>query len=67
MDAKYRTEIAKLVARGLGWMIEETPIRDTKLSPNEIVKLVSRDCARGANGLPVMYSVPTRTSKKIKL
>jgi hypothetical protein len=67
MDAGYKNEISKLIAKSLGWMIEEAPIRYGKLSPNEIVKLVRKDCARGVDGLPVMHSVPTRITKKIKL
>jgi hypothetical protein len=64
MDAKYKTEIAKLIARSLGWMVEETPIREGKLSKNEIVELTCRDCARGADGLPVMHSSPIRITKR---
>jgi hypothetical protein len=67
MDGRYKTEIAKLIAKSLGWMLEETPMHERKLSKNEIIELTRKDCARGANGLPVMYSVPTRISKKIKL
>ena len=63
MDAKYKTEIAKLIAKSLGWMVKETPMRQGKLSPNEIAELTRKDCARGADGMPVMHSVP----RKIKL
>jgi len=48
-------------------MVEETPMRDGKLSKNEIVDLVRKDCARGADGRPVLHSGPTRITKKIKL
>jgi hypothetical protein len=64
---RYRNEIAKLIAKSSGWMVEETPILNKPLSKNEIVDLVRKDCARGVDGLPVMHSVPTRITKKIKL
>jgi len=58
MDKRYKSEIAKLIAKSLGWMVEETPMRDGKLSKNEIIELTRKDCARGADGLPVMHSAP---------
>jgi hypothetical protein len=64
MTQNYKTEISKLIAKSLGWMIEGTPIRDGTLSPNEIVELTRRDCARGADGLPVMHSSPIRIAKR---
>jgi hypothetical protein len=67
MGARYKTEIAKLVARGLGWMVEESVKAEGNLTPDEIIELTRKDCARGADGLPVMHSAPTRISKKIKL
>ena len=67
MDARYKTEIAKLIAKSLGWMVEETPIREGKLSKNEIVELTRKDCARGADVRPVLYSAPSPIFKRIKL
>jgi hypothetical protein len=67
MGARDKTEAAKWVARGLGWIVEESVKAEGKLTPDEMIELTRKDCARGADGLPVMYSVPTRISKKIKV
>jgi len=64
MDARYKTEIAKLIAKSLGWMVEESSKHHGKLSTDEIIELIRKDCARGADGLPVMYSRPSRITKR---
>jgi hypothetical protein len=67
MDERYKSEVAQLIAKSLGWMVEESSIREGKLSPNEIVELTRKDCARGADGRPVLYSAPSPIFKRIKL
>jgi hypothetical protein len=65
------TESEKLVRQGLGWETQGSPKRKPlgagKLSKDEILELTRSDCARGADGLPVLFSSPTRITKKIKL
>jgi hypothetical protein len=63
MDKRYKT--SDLIKLGLGWIAKgDLPKREVKrtgqLSKNEIVELTRKDCARGANGLPVMYTAPRR-------
>jgi hypothetical protein len=76
MDKKYATTAAKLVAYGLNWISKEEltkslkrPMRNVKigkLSKNQIVEIVGRDCAGGANGLPVMHGARIANKPKRK-
>lgn len=64
-------EISRLIRQGLGWDPQELPMRKSpmragKLTPEEIIELVGRDAARGADGKAVMYGAPGRITKKIK-
>ena len=54
MGARDKTEAAKWVARGLGWIVEESVRAEGKLTRDEMIELTRKDCAHGANGLPVM-------------
>ncbi len=63
MSTRYKT--SDLIKLGLGWITkDELPKREVKrtgkLSKDEILKLTKRDCARGADGLPVMHGVPRK-------
>ena len=72
MEQRYKSEVAKMVAYGMNWIAkDELPKREVKrtgkLSKNEILEVIKRDCARGADGMLVIHSGPTRIPKKIKL
>jgi hypothetical protein len=67
LNKRYQNEIARWVAQGLGWAVEESVKADKKLSQDEILQLVRKDCARGGDGRPVLYSAPSPISKRIKL
>jgi hypothetical protein len=64
------------VAYGLNWISKEELTKSIgndlpnlpngKLSKNEILEVVRSECARGANGLPVLYSRTMRIAKKPK-
>jgi hypothetical protein len=58
----------KLVRIGLGWDPQELPKREPKrygkLSQNEILQLVGRDAAHGADGRPVMHGRRIRIAKR---
>lgn len=46
MGARDKRDAAKWVARGLGWIVEESVKAEGKLTPAEIIELTRKDCAR---------------------